>query len=111
MRFVLVLIACLTAFVGAYPASQAIQNDVFWKDLSGKPIYSQGGGVLKVKDTYYWYGAHYKEAESYFSNPAKHLSATTFSSVTCYSSDDLVNWKFEGDVFTGPARQSQRRGG
>jgi hypothetical protein len=30
----------------------AVQNDVFWKDTSGNPIYSQGGGVLKVGNTY-----------------------------------------------------------
>lgn len=26
-------------------AAATVQNDVFWKDTSGNPIYSQGGGV------------------------------------------------------------------
>jgi hypothetical protein len=85
----------------ASAAGGVIQNDVFWKDLSGKPILSQGGGVLKTGGVYYWYGAKYKEAESYCNNPTKKYGATSFSSVTCYSSRDLVNWQFEGDVFTG----------
>jgi hypothetical protein len=93
-----------------FAAGQVIQNDVFWKDLSGKPIYSQGGGVLKVGGTYYWYGAKYKEAESYYSSPTKRYGSTTFSSVTCYSSSDLVNWKSEGDVFSGQSGWVGRMG-
>jgi hypothetical protein len=95
---------------GVFAASRVIQNDVFWKDQSGKPIYSQGGGVLKVGGTYYWYGAKYKEAESYYASPTKRYGATTFSSVTCYSSADLVNWKSEGDVFTGQSGWVGRMG-
>jgi hypothetical protein len=78
-----------------------IQNDTFWKDTSGNPIYSQGGGILKVGDTYYWYGVHYKGAESYFTDPTvKKDKETNFISFSCYSSKDLVNWKFEKDILT-----------
>ncbi|MCR5143443.1 MAG: family 43 glycosylhydrolase [Ruminococcus sp.] len=77
-----------------------IYNDTFWKDTSGRNIYSQGGGVFKFGDTYYWYGVHYKGAETYAANPSKKNSDTGFVSVTCYSSKDLVNWKFENDVLT-----------
>jgi hypothetical protein len=79
---------CLLAVCG-YGAG-VIQNDAFWKDAAGNPLYSQGGGVLKVGGTYYWYGAKYKEAESYFKTMQR-SGSTTFSSVTCYSSEDLVN--------------------
>ena len=40
-------------------ASQTIINDCFWKDTSGNFIYSQGGGIFKFGDTYYWCGVHY----------------------------------------------------
>ena len=80
--------------------SQTINNDCFWKDTSGKNIYSQGGGIFKFGDTYYWYGVHYKGAETYAANPSKKNNDYTFVSVTCYSSKDLVNWKFENDVLT-----------
>ena len=80
--------------------SQTINNDCFWKDTSGNNIYSQGGGIFKFGDTYYWYGVHYKGAETYAANPSKKNSDTEFVSVTCYSSKDLVNWKFENDVLT-----------
>lgn len=70
-------------FVGpanAATTGETLQNDVFWKDASGNPIYSQGG-VLKVGSTYYWYGAKYNGAVT-------------------YPSTDLVHWKFEGNALT-----------
>ncbi|GLL03786.1 beta-xylosidase [Dactylosporangium matsuzakiense] len=83
------------------PAGPAVQNDVFWKDTSGSPIYTQGGGVLKVGNTYYWYGAKYNGAATYYNNPgAGKNSDTSFNAITAYSSTDLVHWKFEGNVLT-----------
>ena len=81
-------------------SNDLIVNDNFWKDTSGNFIYSQGGGVFKFGDTYYWYGVHYKGAETYAQSPGSKNSDTTFVLITCYSSKDLVNWKFENDVLT-----------
>ncbi|UOQ68805.1 hypothetical protein [Hymenobacter volaticus] len=56
-----------------------IKNDIFWNTKDGQPIYSQGGGIFKFKDPkssqekYYWYGVHYKEAETYRASPNKTL--------------------------------------
>jgi len=36
----------------------------------------------------------------YRNNPAVTQSGASFQSVTCYSSVDLDNWRFEGDVLT-----------
>ena len=77
-----------------------IHNDVFWKDTSGTPIYSQGGGVLKVGSVYYWYGVKYNGAVTYAANPTSLNSDTAFVAVTIYSSSDLVNWKFENNALT-----------
>ena len=81
-------------------SNDLIVNDNFWKDTNGNFIYSQGGGVFKFGDTYYWYGVHYKGAETYAQSPTGKNSDTSFVSITCYSSKDLVNWKFENDVLT-----------
>lgn len=78
--------------------AQTIQNDEFWEDTDGNFIYSQGGGVLQVGDTYYWYGVKYNGAVTYAANPTSKNSDIGFAGVTCYSSKDLVNWKFEGIV-------------
>ena len=86
--------------------SHTIRNDVFWYTKDGRPINSQGGGIFHFADPstgkkkYYWYGAHYKEADLYRIDPSVTLPNATFESITCYSSTDLVNWTFEGDVLT-----------
>jgi len=90
-----------------------IKNDVFWNTKDGRPINSQGGGILRFADSatgekkYYWYGVHYAEANTYRNNPAVTLEHSTFESVTCYSSTNLVNWTFEGDVLTKAELQKQ----
>jgi len=83
---------------------QLITNDRFYTDTDGNIIYSQGGGIFKYPndDKYYWYGVRYKEAVSYAADPlsGKTVEHPAFEAYTCYTSDDLVNWKYEGDVAT-----------
>ena len=78
---------------GAPPVSNGgavIVNDTFWKDTTGQNIYSQGGGALRVGDTYYWYGVRYGNDASYAGDPMSSSQA-----ITTYSSTDLVHWKPE----------------
>lgn len=83
-----------------------IKNDIFWNTKDGQPLNSQGGGIFKFSkpvdgvQKYYWYGVHYEEADIYRNAPYITLPNATFKSVPCYSSLDLVNWTFEGDVVT-----------
>lgn len=77
-----------------------IHNDEFWKDTTGTPIYSQGGGVLRVGTTYYWYGVKYNGAVTYAAKPTSSNSDTAFVAVTIYSSTDLTTWKFENNALT-----------
>ena len=70
-------------------------NDTFWLDSSGTPIYSQGGGVLQVGDTFYWYGVKYGGAVTYAANPDGKNGNISFQGITTYSSKDLVHWKLE----------------
>ncbi|WP_241748660.1 family 43 glycosylhydrolase [Aestuariibaculum suncheonense] len=87
-----------------YAQFKNIKNDTFWNTVDGKPIYSQGGGIFIFpnpktgEDTYYWYGAYYKEAELYRKDPSYTQPKDNFVAVTCYSSKDLVNWTFENSV-------------
>jgi Beta-xylosidase len=101
----LCLLSIITAFsfgaTSVSASSQTLNNDVFWKDTSNNPIYSQGGNILKVGSTYYWYGVKYNGAVTYYNNPSSKNGDTSFAAVTCYSSTDLVHWKFEGNVITG----------
>jgi hypothetical protein len=69
-----------------------------WPDDSGNHIQAHGGGILKIKDTYYWYGEQRRQGLD--SNKRY---------VSCYSSKDLMNWKFRGDVvqMTDPNNQGK----
>lgn len=55
-----------------------------WLDTDGNPINAHGGGILYHEGRYYWYGEH---------RPEKGFS--TQVGITCYSSDDLLHWKYE----------------
>jgi hypothetical protein len=77
------------------PGGATIINDRFWEDTTGTPIYSQGGGVLQVGDTYYWYGVKYGGAVTYAADPSGKNDDISFQGITTYSSKDLVNWKLE----------------
>lgn len=105
--FYLSIVLCfLTALPHVTMAQPNIKNDMFWNTRDGRPIYSQGGGIFQFTDPatgikkYYWYGVHYKEADSYRNDPAVTQKSMTFASVTCYSSTDFTSWTFEGDVLT-----------
>lgn len=95
-----ILIFLVFSISNSITKAQNIKNDVFWNTKDGQPIYSQGGGIFKFNNKYYWYGVHYAEADFYRNNPSITQQKATFESVTCYSSIDLTNWTFEGDVLT-----------
>lgn len=92
-----------------------IRNDVFWDTADGQPLYSQGGGVFRFTDAatgrgrYYWYGVRYKGAMEYRADPTATVDNAAFDGVTCYSSDNLVDWHYEGDVFTRAEADSHGR--
>lgn len=58
-----------------------------WRDDQGNHINAHGGGILYHDGTYYWYGEH-----------RPHRGYITEEGVTCYTSEDLYNWKNEGVV-------------
>ena len=56
-------------------ASTTFNSDTFCYTTAKKTIYSQGGGIFRFPDPttgeehYYWYGVHYKGAETYLDSP------------------------------------------
>ncbi len=58
-----------------------------WPDADGNHIQAHGGGIIKIKKTYFWYGEQRGQG----------LDAK-YRYVSCYSSKDLLNWKFRGNV-------------
>jgi hypothetical protein len=82
----------------SHSRAATIQNDIFWKDVSGNLLCSQSGNILKVGNTYYWWGDKYQNAVNYAAEPGDKKRGGGFDAVTCYSSTDLAHWKFENNV-------------
>ena len=83
-------------------AQKRIYNDIIpgeiWKDIDGNNINAHGGGILYHEGTYYWYG-EYKEGKTVLPEwAAWECYRTDVIGISCYSSKDLMNWKFEGIV-------------
>lgn len=107
-KLCIAIISFVMAICMQAATSGVITNNTFWKTTKGDYIFSQGGGIFKFPDPttgeehYYWYGVKYQEAVDY--TPAalagSKSNVTNFISVTCYRSDDLVNWTFVKDVMT-----------
>jgi len=77
-------LACSTGRIAT-----AIVPGELWKDNRGIHINAHGGGILYRNGMYYWYGEHKDE-----------LTSNANVGINCYSSRDLVNWKFEGVVLS-----------
>lgn len=77
----------IISFVTVAQKQIVIQPGEVWPDTDGKHIQAHGGGIIKIGKTYYWYGEERSQGLD-----------TNFRYVSCYSSKDLVNWKFRGDV-------------
>ena len=71
------------------------KNVQFLYDVEGNPINCHGMGILYYDGVYYAYGES-KTGETKMGSTGYEFIETT--GVNCYSSTDLVNWKFENKV-------------
>ncbi|MEO7383340.1 MAG: family 43 glycosylhydrolase [Novosphingobium sp.] len=55
-----------------------------WFDTAGKPIQVRGSSIIKVADTYYWYGENKERTTG--------KDRIWHWGMRCYSSPDLYNW-------------------
>ena len=100
LKFILVGLVCVSLLpvkVQAQKNTEFIPGQV-WSDTDGNPINAHGGGLLYHDGTYYWYG-EYKKGKTILPDWATwECYRTDVTGVGCYSSKDLLNWKFEGIV-------------
>lgn len=91
------LFLCIIYFVPLAAAQDnVIMQGSVWKDSDGNPINAHGGGILHHEGVYYWYG-EYKQGKTILPKWATwECYRTDVTGVSCYSSKDLINWKFEG---------------
>ena len=83
--------------------SKAIVSGVSWYDQQGKTVSAHGANIIRDGGKYYLFGEY------------KTDSANVFKGFSCYSSDNLVDWHFEGIAFNqqsdgrmGPYRVGER---
>ena len=67
-----------------------MKNGQIWQDISGRDIQAHGGCILCHEGMYYWYGEH-KGADN-----CPGMARVDVIGVSCYSSENLVDWKYEG---------------
>ncbi len=85
MRIKSVVIVCLVAMLPFAVAGQTIKPGRIWKDNRGIHINAHGGCVISHGGKYYWYGEHKSDD-----------TTSAMVGVTCYSSENLVDWTYEG---------------
>lgn len=69
-----------------------------WKDIEGKAINAHGGGILYHSNKYYWYGEMKNGETRLVPDQNWECYRVDVTGISCYSSTDLYNWKFEGIV-------------
>ena len=68
-------------------APETIRPGEPWLDDRGQHLQAHGGGILKLGETFYWFGEDRGQA-----------NARDRRYVGCYSSTDLAHWKFRNQV-------------
>jgi hypothetical protein len=86
------LLSMVAAVVPSFAISAVIKPGEVWLDDRGKQIQAHGGGITYWNGLYYWFG----EDRTQSNDPDKRY-------VGCYSSRDLVHWKFRRQIaFSDP---------
>ncbi len=79
-----------------------MKNGQIWQDIDGNDIQAHGGCIIKHNDVYYWYGEH-KGADN-----CPGTRRVDVIGVSCYTSKNLVDWKYEGLVLA--ADENDKKG-
>jgi hypothetical protein len=79
---------------GGLAADDVVRPGEIWPDDRGQHIQAHGGGVIKVGDTWFWFGED-RGQEKGGQKPMNRY-------VACYASRDLVRWQFRGQVAGSP---------
>lgn len=93
----------LTVYAGKPREQKAIFSGTPWFDQNNQPVNAHGACIVKEGNKYYMFGEY------------KSDTANVFTGFSCYSSKDLMNWKFERIVLPvqksglmGPNRVGER---
>ncbi|MET8082389.1 RICIN domain-containing protein [Streptomyces sp. NPDC005303] len=98
--------ALLLPATEAHAASVSFTTGAARTDQNGNALQLHGLGIIKVGDTWYGFGED-KTGET--------SADTSFQDITCYTSNDLANWTYQGQALSrqtagdlGPSRVVER---
>jgi hypothetical protein len=92
--FTLLLLIGLTS-----RAADSFKPGEVWPDDRGQHIQAHGGGILKVGETFYWFG-----------EDRARTNTRGLRCVACYSSTNLADWTFRNQVFKSRNPENFGRG-
>jgi hypothetical protein len=99
MRRFIAAICCLY-FMNSNVKSQDIKSPAIsgrdWKDVDGQFVNAHGAGLLYFEETYYLFGEIKKGTTTLVPNQNWEDYRVSAGGVSCYSSRDLLHWKYEG---------------
>jgi Glycosyl hydrolases family 43 len=84
--FTIVFIFCFLS-INCQDIIHSIKPGQIWPDTRGRQINAHGGGIIYFNGIYYWFGEY---------RLARLEKDKSNYGVSCYSSKDLLNWKYEG---------------
>jgi len=87
MKYIFVVLFTGFFLLSCVAQRRVIEPGQLWPDQHGNHIQAHGGGIVKIKDKYYWYGEERRQGLD-----------SNLRFVSCYSSKDLMNWTFQKDV-------------
>jgi len=93
----IIYVCSLMIMVSSCSEKKVITEGSVWRDSDGRVINAHGGGFLYYDKLYYWYG----ECKADSTYRLKKVSTwecyrSDAKGISCYSSADLINWKYEG---------------
>src|SRR5579863_2775030 len=81
-------------------SAQVLPHGEKWKDSNGNVINAHGAGILIYNGTYYMFGEIKKGKTHLVPNQNWDDYRVDAGGISCYSSNDLVQWKYEGVALT-----------
>jgi hypothetical protein len=87
MKYTFTIVYLLCSITTALAQKIFIPPGQPWPDQNGNHVQAHGGGIIKIRKTYYWYGEERRQGLD-----------PNLRYVSCYSSKDLVAWTFQKDV-------------
>lgn len=103
-KFILSLIIVACFGISCKHEEPVFKPGMVWTDTEGNPINAHSAGMLYDNGKYYWFGEIKSGKTWLVERTGWECYRVNAGGVSCYSSDDLNQWKYEG-VALAPNRE------